>query len=84
MDNTNVDGDINAQMEQASWMLDELVQTVQARIHAQLASLADSGDVEAQEQFTRADPERWLENARNSLQSGLMFLARANHQPPNF
>ena len=31
-----------------------------------------------------ADPERWLENARNSLQAGVMFLERAVQQPARF
>ena len=47
-----------------------LVSLVENHIHLQLADLADSGDVDAQERFAVADPERWLENARNSLQVG--------------
>ena len=58
-----------------------LVSLVENHIHLQLA---DSGDVDAQERFAVADPERWLENARNSLQAGFMFLERAVQQPARF
>ena len=51
-----------------------LVSLVENHIHLQLADLTESGDVDAQERFAVADPERWLENARNSLQAGVMFL----------
>lgn len=61
-----------------------LVSLVENHIHLQLADLADSGDVDAQERFAVADPERWLENARNSLQVGVMFLERAVRQPARF
>ena len=61
-----------------------LVSLVENHIHLQVADLADSGDVDAQERFAVADPERWLENARNSLQAGVMFLERAVQQPARF
>jgi len=61
-----------------------LVSLVENRIHLQMADLADSGDVDAQERYALADPERWLENARNSLQAGVMFLERAVSQPTRF
>lgn len=68
----------------ASTMLNELLLSIEHSLQLQLADLASSMDVEAQDRFTKADPERWLENARHNLQSGLMFLERAVQQPTRF
>lgn len=64
--------------------LNELMQYAQTHVEEQHAHAQGCRDIDEMQRLTDADPFRWLDDARRSLQQGLMFLDRAMAQPRDF
>jgi Na+/phosphate symporter len=64
--------------------LSELMQYAQTHVEEQHAHAQGCRDIEEMQRLTDADPFRWLDDAKRSLQQGLMFLDRAMSQPRDF
>lgn len=71
-------------VRRANALLAQAVQMTQDHIDDQVAQAQSAQDMEEQERLGSADPHRWLEQGKHALQTGLMFLSRAIHQPTSF
>lgn len=71
-------------IRRANALLAQAVQMTQDHVDDQVAQAMSEGDTDEQERLGSADPHRWLEQGKHSLQAGLMFLNRAIHQPTSF
>jgi len=64
--------------------LQTLVQTAQTHIEDQYAQAIDLGLIDEQQRLESAKPQQWLDQSKQSLQAGMMFLDRALQQPTSF
>jgi hypothetical protein len=64
--------------------LRELLKQIELHVDDQHLHAKACGDVDEMQRLQDADPYRWHDEARRSLQAGLMFLVRAAEQPKAF
>lgn len=84
MSEENTFDPITADVADAREQLQALFAAMQHRIDLQAAGLVESADIDAQEDWMQADPDKWLRKARDHMQMGMMFLERAIAQPTHF
>lgn len=81
---TSIPDDLADIVRRVNALLSQAVQMAQDHIDDQVAQAISAQDIDEQERLGSADPHRWLEQGKHSLQAGLMFLNRAIHQPTSF
>jgi hypothetical protein len=62
----------------------DLLQRIEMQLDDQHSHAKETSDVDEMQRLQDADPYRWLADAKHSIQSGLMFGARAISQPTEF
>lgn len=64
--------------------LREMLARIEAHVEEQHIHAQATQDVEEMQRLDDAAPLRWFEDARRSLQAGMMFAVRAVEQPAEF
>ena len=76
--------DLSDDIRRARSQLRELMDKVQCYVDNQHVHALTTNDIDEQQRLVDANPQRWLDEARHSLQAGLMFIDRTVSQPTSF
>lgn len=81
---TTVEVNLIAQLRKQANELGDLIRQVENHVSEQHEHAQASEDVDEMERLTNAEPFKWLESAKTSIQTGVMHAARALAQPTDF
>ena len=79
-----VPADVAVAVRVALDALQTLMKTAQTHIDDQYAQAIELGGLDEQQRLEDAQPQQWLDQSKQSLQAGMMFLDRALQQPTTF